>query len=89
MQDRFKAQRLLADVKDLLCNFIHLVHIVLCEACYFFGSSSMSRNKQTSLHGFHCFQRLQIRGNIVDKSDLVFIQRFPTGQTIRQIDHIV
>ena len=49
----------------------------------------MRRDKKLRFHRLYFFQCLQVRGHIIDKSDLIFIQRLPGGQTVRQIDHVV
>ena len=49
----------------------------------------MGRNEHFCPQGFDHFHRVQIGGNIIDEADLILVQRFPAGQAIRQIDHII
>ena len=89
LEDLFKAQRLRADMEDLLRHLVDLGNVVVRQRRDVFRRLRMGRNKVRRPHFFDLLQGLQVPGHIIDKPDLIFVQRLPAGEAVREIHHIV
>ena len=70
-------------------DLMHLVDVVLSQGRDVLRDLGVGGDKGGSLHGLDPLQRVQIGGHIVEKADLVLVQRLAAGQTVRQIHHVV
>ncbi|MPM99293.1 hypothetical protein SDC9_146484 [bioreactor metagenome] len=82
LQYLFKEHRFRAKFQNFLRDFVHLVDVHLRKRSNLPAHLRMRGNKHLRPHCLHHLQSIQVSGNIIDKCDLIFLQRLLACETI-------
>ena len=89
LKQGFEAQRLAAQIQDLLGDLLHLLNIVPGQRGDVRGGFRVGGDEHPGLQGLYHLQGLKIGGHVIDEADLVFLQRLFAGQAVRKVYHLI